>query len=231
MDFYGIIKQINELRNELRQVSLSAIEKDILKTKIAETYLLLFDEDTDAPKHATIPAQDCVQSLDSRHCEQSEAIQNIVMSQTHNDHEIASGYRPRNDGVIDALHTSQQPTEQDFPQKKPSDIDYKSLVDTFLEKEPAKPSPTEDNSLLSRMSQAKIVDLKRSIAMNDRFIFIKELFKNDFEAYNRYINDLNGCESMAQAEQYLSQLQTQYQWEEGNETVQYFLSLVGRKFC
>ena len=173
MDFYSIIKKINELRNELKQVSLSAIERDIIKTKIAETYLLLFEETTD----------------------DNPAIASIA--------------------------------KQSDDQK----IDYKSLVDTFLEKEPAKPTAAEDKSLLSKMSQAKITDLKRSIAMNDRFIFIKELFKNDFDAYNRYINALNGYQSMEQAEQYLVQLKNQYEWDESNETVQHFLSLIGRKFC
>jgi hypothetical protein len=99
-----------------------------------------------------------------------------------------------------------------------------------LEKEPSKPSATDEQSLHSKISQTKIVDLKRSIAMNDRFIFIKELFQNDFDTYNRSINDLNGCETMQQAEQYLAQLKQQYEWDEGNETVQHFLSLVGRKF-
>jgi hypothetical protein len=105
-------------------------------------------------------------------------------------------------------------------------------VDTFLEKEPpTKQTLPEDQSLLSKMSHTKIVDLKRSIAMNDRFIFIKELFKNDFDTYNRSISDLNGCENMQQAEQYLAQLKQQYEWEEENETAQYFIALIGRKFC
>jgi hypothetical protein len=164
MDFYGIIKKINELRKELEQISLSAIEKDIIKTKISETYLLLFEE--------------------------QEVVQEKI------------------------------------------NVDYKTLVDTFLEKEPSAKQPLPENqSVLSKISQTKIVDLKRSIAMNDRFIFIKELFKNDFDTYNRSINDLNGCETLQQAEQYLTQLKQQYEWDETNETVQYFLALIGRKFC
>jgi hypothetical protein len=174
MDFYGIIKKIDELKKELEQTTLSAIEKDIIKSKIADTYLVLFE--------------------------------NIS-------------------------YNFQQPAEQEIPQKKPLNVDYKTLVDTFLEKEPAKQTPPEDQSLLSKISHTKIIDLKRSIAMNDRFIFIKELFNNDFDTYNRYINDLNGCENMQQAEQYLVQLKQQYEWDEENETVRYFLELVGRKFC
>jgi len=176
MDFYGIIKKINELKNELEQLPLSDIEKDIIKSKISDIYLYLFEKQEVAP----------------------------------------------------AMYTPM--AEPQIPKETPPNVDYKSLVDTFLEKEPAKQTATEDHSLLSKMSQSKIVDLKRSIAMNDRFIFIKELFKTDFDAYNRYINDLNGCESIEQAEQYLSQLKNQYEWDEKNETVQYFLSLVGRKF-
>jgi hypothetical protein len=175
MDFYSIIKSINELKKDLAQMAFSAIEKDIIKSKIADVYLVLFEE------------------------------QAVVLGNPMSMADIP-------------------------PQKEPPSIDYKSLVDTFLEKEPTKQSPIEGQSLLSKISQTKIVDLKRSIAMNDRFTFIKELFKSDFDTYNRYINDLNGCENMEQAEQYLSQLKTQYKWDEENETVQYFLSLIGRKF-
>jgi len=39
-----------------------------------------------------------VKSEQQRHCERSEAIQNVVTGQVHYDHWIASGYRPRNDG-------------------------------------------------------------------------------------------------------------------------------------
>jgi len=179
MDFYSIIKKIDELKKEVEQISLSAIEKDIIKTKISETYLLLFEKQVITP---------------------TPTVDSLLQKET----------------IIE--------------ERKQINVDYKSLVDAFLEKGPSKQPPVEDQTLLSKISQAKIVDLKRSIAMNDRFIFIKELFKNDFDTYNRYINDLNGCESMAQTEQYLFQLKNQYQWDDENETVQYFLSLISRKF-
>jgi len=211
MDFYGIIKKINELRNELGQVSLSAIERDIIKTKIAETYLLLAEETADVP----IPTKVTNAEISGNNAEREE-----IAGQARNDG------LARNDGRKDGLEHHDGLGHHDGKQQ----IDYKSLVDTFLEKEPAKPTATDDKSLLSKMSQTKITDLKRSIAMNDRFIFIKELFKNDFDAYNRYINAFNECQSMEQAEEYLVQLKNQYEWDEENETVQHFLSLIGRRF-
>jgi len=193
MDFYGIIKKINELRKDLEQVTFSDIEKDILRSKISETYLLLFEKQ-EVPSYpmAEPPAQ-----------QPEQPVQPPVQK---------------------------DPVVEEKKQPLPLNVDYKSLVDAFLEKEPAKQVVPEDQSVLSKISQTKIVDLKRSIAMNDRFIFIKELFKNDFDSYNRYINDLNACETMQQAEQHLAQLKRQYEWDEANETVQYFLTLVGRKF-
>ncbi|MCL2041499.1 MAG: hypothetical protein FWG84_05595 [Bacteroidales bacterium] len=294
MDFYGIIKKINELRNELKQISLSAIERDIIKTKMAETYFLLFEETTDAPvptkvANAEIPGnnvereeiagqarndgsernvsellhsvrndENCAgisTALNDRNDGSERNVSGLLHSVRNDEnragistalndrndgsernvsgllHSVRNDDSVRNDEQPDVLYTQQPPIEQKVPQKKPLNVDYKSLVDKFLEKESEKPTAPEDKSLLSKMSQAKITDLKRSIAMNDRFIFIKELFNNDFDAYNRYINALNGCKSMEQAEQYLAQLKNQCEWDESNETVQHFLSLIGRKFC
>ena len=205
MDFYDVIKKIDELKKELKQTSFSPLEKDIIKSKISETYLFLFEKQevlsfsaTEQPSITQPPTQEEI----------------IVEEKT-------ATFTPQ---------TTIQPPEQEIQPKKSLNVDYKTLVDAFLEKEPPKQTAPEDQSLLSKISQTKIVDLKRSIAMNDRFIFIKELFQNDFDAYNRYINDLNECQTLQQAEQYLSQLKQQYQWDEKNETAQYFITLVGRKF-
>jgi len=199
MDFYGIIKKINELRKDLGQVILSDIEKDILKSKISETYLLLFEE----------------QEVTSYSMVEQPPVSMVEQPP------VQAPVQPP---------VQKEPVVEEKKQPLPFNVDYKSLVDAFLEKEPAKQVFPEDQSVLSKISQTKIIDLKRSIAMNDRFIFIKELFKNDFDSYNRYINDLNACETMQQAEQHLTQLKRQYEWDEANETVQYFLTLVGRKF-
>jgi len=250
MDFYGIIKKINELRNELKQISLSAIERDIIKTKMAETYLLLFEEDENQEiagqaRNDGLAFNDGSERnvsglLHSVRNDENRADISTSLNDRNDDsvrnasgllHSVRNDDPVRNDEQSDVLYTQQPPVEQKVPQKKPLNVDYKSLVDKFLENESEKPAAPEDKSLLSKMSQAKITDLKRSIAMNDRFIFIKELFNNDFDAYNRYINALNGCQSTEQAEQYLAQLKNQYDWDEGNDTVQHFLSLIGRKFC
>jgi len=197
MYFYSIIKKINDLKQELEQIPLSALEKDILKSKVSELYLLLFEKQ-----------------------EAGQPLQNEIPVEKK-----TAAFVPDT-----TINSTQQSPEQETQPKQPLNVDYKSLVDAFLVKEPAKQHPTEDQSLLSKISQAKITDLKRSIAMNDRFIFIKELFNNEFDTYNRCINDLNSCENIEPAEQYLSQLKKQFEWDDENETVQYFNSLIRRKF-
>ncbi|MDR0363523.1 MAG: hypothetical protein LBH92_00645 [Bacteroidales bacterium] len=115
--------------------------------------------------------------------------------------------------------------------KAKREMDYRNLTDILLNKSPnIKPDVKEDNTVLGRFSNAKITDLKRAIAMNERFIFIKELFKNDFEAYNQSINDLNIAADMAEAFNRLNQLKSQYGWDDDNEVVCRFISLIERKF-
>jgi len=216
MDFYGIVKKIDELKKELEQTTLSAIEKDIIKSKISEAYLLLFEKQRVEKQEVTPEKQDMAPEKQDVALEKQE----IEPSPT------------AESSPLPPPPLQKEPIVEESSPKKPLNVDYKSLVDAFLEKEPPAKQPfPEEQSLLSKISHTKIVDLKRSIAMNDRFIFIKELFNNDFDAYNRSINDLNGCENMQQADQYLVQLKQQYEWDEENETAQYFITLIARKFC
>jgi hypothetical protein len=188
------------LQEALENASLTVIEKDIVKAKLCDLYLLADKTFNDYPKPQTIEKE---QSL-------------ILETETLTSSEVK----------IDSDDSSEHRQEK---KNLFIEMDYKTLSDVFLEKEPTK-QQTEDNSLFYRISQTKISDLRRSIAMNDRFIFIKELFKNDFESYNMTINELNQCETTEQAMSFLVHIKSQYEWDENNATVQHFISLINRKF-
>ncbi|MCX6229612.1 MAG: hypothetical protein NTV75_10675 [Bacteroidia bacterium] len=65
-----------------------------------------------------------------------------------------------------------------------------------------------------------------SIGINDRFLFIRELFANDSNAFDQAIEDLDLCHTIEQAVSYLKK---NFKWTK-NEASQKFLILVKRRF-
>ena len=80
--------------------------------------------------------------------------------------------------------------------------------------------------LTSRIQYRSIADLRNSIGLNDKFLFIKEIFRGRPEKYNQCIDDINNSKSYEAA---LTLLRTKYSIDEKSEAVKKFLVLVKRK--
>lgn len=80
--------------------------------------------------------------------------------------------------------------------------------------------------LTTKLQSKPIKDLRNSIGMNEKFLFIKELFKGRPEKYNQCIDDLNQSASYQEA---ISYIRNNYSWEEDNDVVEKFINLVKRK--
>ncbi|MDI3527114.1 MAG: hypothetical protein PWR03_1297 [Tenuifilum sp.] len=79
----------------------------------------------------------------------------------------------------------------------------------------------------SRLQNKPISDLSKAIGINDKFLFIKELFNGNSEHYNQTIKQLNTITDLNDAIIYL---QENFDWDPNNETVVTFIDLVRRKF-
>ncbi len=71
-----------------------------------------------------------------------------------------------------------------------------------------------DKSISSRMQHTAIKDLKSAIGINEKFLFINELFKGNMKEYNDSILQLNDFKSMKEAEDFLDDLKAKHKWEE-----------------
>ncbi len=91
-------------------------------------------------------------------------------------------------------------------------------------------SSKTDNTLAGKLQQTPITDLVKSIGINDKFLFIKELFKNSGEDYNEAIQLLNNFSSLSQAFDYLEVLTQNYNWDESSNASLKLFDLVRRKF-
>ncbi len=95
--------------------------------------------------------------------------------------------------------------------------DVRSMNDTMSKQE---------SDLASKFQSKPIADIRAAINLGDRFLFIKELFNGNADEFNQTIDTLNNKQSMNDAKAVLSK----YNWEENNETVDYFMSIVQRKY-
>lgn len=88
----------------------------------------------------------------------------------------------------------------------------------------------EENSLNNRFQNAKVNDLTKSISINDKFLFIRELFSNRGEEFSRAVQTLNGCEDIEKAFEYMEELKKHYLWDSDSPAYLSFCDLVRRKF-
>lgn len=90
---------------------------------------------------------------------------------------------------------------------------------------------TEKKELGSMLKDSPVKDLKKAIGINDRFVFIEELFRGDENMYERSIKTINGFSIFPEAEYWIQrELKTKIGWDEESPTVQHFDQLVRRRF-
>ena len=88
----------------------------------------------------------------------------------------------------------------------------------------------EDHSLAARLQQNPVRDLRAVIGINDKFLFVNELFGGSMEKYNQAIENLNDLKTLNGAMIYLNELKIELQWNSSNEAYQKLRELVIRKF-
>jgi hypothetical protein len=91
----------------------------------------------------------------------------------------------------------------------------------------AKPA---EKSLASQASQNPISNIKSSIGINEKFAYLKELFKNKQEEYNEALDKLNNFENYSEAEDYFQELKLKYSWDPESKSFQGLAELLNRRY-
>lgn len=82
------------------------------------------------------------------------------------------------------------------------------------------------------LQTAPIRDLKKAIGINDRFLFVNELFRGDENMYERSIKTINAFSIYPEAEYWIQrELKVKLSWPDNSETVKLFDQLVRRRFA
>jgi hypothetical protein len=102
--------------------------------------------------------------------------------------------------------------------------DQQTLNDTL--KQVASKDPT-----LERHLKTRIENIKSAIPLNQKFVFINELFRGDTSAYHQALNELEHCDTYQSANELLmDKYARNYNWNMEGEEVQAFFEIIERKF-
>ncbi len=88
----------------------------------------------------------------------------------------------------------------------------------------------DDASVAEKMQHSQISDLKQAIGINEKFLFINELFNGDLGRYNKVIDELNELKNQQGIDTYLLEMKIQNQWADDNEAFLKLKLLLDRKF-
>jgi hypothetical protein len=86
--------------------------------------------------------------------------------------------------------------------------------------------------LMHSLKDSPIRDLRKGIGINDRFVFISELFRGDEPMYERSIKTINSFNIYPEAEYWMNrELMIKLGWDDTREIVKHFYQLVKRRFA
>ncbi len=159
---------------------------------------------------------------------------------------------PNQTNLIDAIETEHhiEAVKKSIGEQKPLfDIEEKKeeTQDKSLSTQRTNPNPSEkeefaptindrfanraEPTLADKLSQQPISDLAKAIGLNQRFLFMNDLFEGENEAYKQAITALNSFNSFIEADEYINNvLKPQYKWDANKPTTSEFINLVKRRF-
>jgi len=90
----------------------------------------------------------------------------------------------------------------------------------------------QQRELSAVLTDAPIRDLRKAIGINDRYVFISELFRGDEIMYERSIKTINNFSIYQEAYYWMErELKLKLAWDEDRKSAQLFYQLVRRRFA
>lgn len=120
----------------------------------------------------------------------------------------------------------EKPIFREIPKPEPTVAPQTTSGDTFVKSQSLNDTISETKSPETTLS-GSISSLKAAIGLNDRFLFIREIFGNNTEKYNMIIDQLDKLETQQQAVELLKKHLTLQK----NDTSMKFVDLLKRRFA
>lgn len=127
---------------------------------------------------------------------------------------------PNQINLIDAIEEQGEVTT--IPAKE-ADENKKSVNEKFAKS-------AEAPTLAQKLSSKPIGKIKDSIALNEKFLFMNDLFQGENSFYNESIDQLDSFNNLVEATKFFQDLKTKFEWTEEMESVTKFFALIERRF-
>jgi hypothetical protein len=126
------------------------------------------------------------------------------------------------DMVFDPMREIPTLSQQAPKKAEPADAPQESINDKLRQ------GKTE---LMEVLKETPVKDLRKAIGINDRFLFINDLFRGDETMYERSIKTINNFSIYPEAEYWITrELKVKLGWPADNPSVDHFVQLVKRRF-
>ena len=110
-----------------------------------------------------------------------------------------------------------------------SGVTVKTLADKFQESK-EKEKILFESAHEREPQKRRIDDLRTIIGINDKILFMTDLFNRNMKAYNDFILQLNKISDTQTALEYLKTIEETYKWDKESLAVQSFIKIFERKF-
>lgn len=91
-------------------------------------------------------------------------------------------------------------------------------------------SNNTDNIIANKLQKTQYNDLMKAIDINDKFLFIRELFNGNGSLFTEVINQLNQLSKLTEAIDYFEKIKANYRWKENNDAYNKLYELILKKY-
>ncbi len=127
--------------------------------------------------------------------------------------------------VIEIVSEKTAPLENSSPETETNQKPTETIT-PHINPEPARPANISNSN-----DRKPLEVIIKSIGINERFVIIKELFKNDTNKFNEVLNKINELNSFEEADDYLrNNAAVAYNWNYKSAAVLSFMKLVEKRF-
>jgi hypothetical protein len=222
------MERVGILIDKLREQFVQHAESDSL---LVTTKMLLIELQQQKNAHSSSSSVSVMDLLLNNSHMQSITMTNSPVSKSNTKkNEELSGWLfdintelPVKDPSVEINKSTAAPTKEVFELNDVIVNDGFSINDQLKQKEP---------EVAQGFNETPIRDLKKAIGINDRYLFINELFRGDEMMYERSLKTINGFNIFPEAQYWIErELKLKLGWKDSSIAVEHFDQLVKRRFA
>ena len=128
----------------------------------------------------------------------------------------------------------EQVSKKEENRTEEKEVYVKSTIDLFsTSSEPTlgdRLKNADQPTIADKITKNTINELREAIGINEKFLFINELFNGDMSRYNKIIDELDQFATLEGVNTYMLELKIQSQWSDDNPALIKLTELLHRKF-